>query len=56
MEIYIGWSLNYFEEYIKLSNSENITDKMTAMRTLTVFQFVLNRSYTCSIIVHTRAD
>ena len=31
-------------------------DKMTAMRTLTIFQLVLNRVYACTMIVHKQAD
>ena len=33
-----------------------IIDKMTAMRTRTIFRIVLQRGYACSIMVHTRAD
>ena len=33
-----------------------IIDKMTAMRTQTIFRIVLQRGYACSIMVHTRAD
>ena len=33
-----------------------IIDKMTAMRTPTIFRIVLQRGYACSIMVHTGAD
>ena len=35
-----------------------IIDKMTFMRTWTIFRIVLNRGYssTCAMIVHTRTD
>ena len=33
-----------------------IIDKMTAMRTQTIFRIVLQKGYACSIMVHTRAD
>ena len=33
-----------------------IIDKLTAMRTQTIFPDCITKGYACSIIVHTRAD